>query len=161
MSDGVRRPVTRGYAGALTAAAVIVALSLVVSGWGLLSMALDRDPVTTEGVPRWAAPAIVLVLLAVLAWGLWRQAIVLLRGRRGPAWGIIVSLAVGAYLLWCLLGVLAGLSVDETWVSPFAALLVPIWAVASLLFWAVLMRRVYTDRPPPRWPWERHDEEDL
>ncbi|GAB2549385.1 hypothetical protein [Leucobacter ruminantium] len=159
MSEGVRRSVTRGYAGALTAAAVIVAVALVVAVWGLLSLALGRDPVSSDGVPVWAAPLILAVLLGVLAWGVWRQAIVLLRGRRAPAWGIVVSLAGGAYLLWCLGGVLAGLSVEETWTSPFAAVLAPIWALASLLFWAVLARRVYTDRPPPRWPWER-DEED-
>ncbi|WP_244301297.1 hypothetical protein [Leucobacter insecticola] len=45
--------------------------------------------------------------------------------------------------------------IDETWLSPFAAVLAPIWAVAALLFWAILARRVYTDRPTPKWPWER------
>lgn len=160
MTDGARRPVTRGYAGALTAAAVLVALALVVAAWGLISLALDRDPVSSPGVPMWAAPLILVLLLGVLAWGLWQQAIVLLRGRRSPLWSAIVALAGGAYLLWCLGGVLAGLSVEETWTSPFAAVLAPIWAIASLLFWAVLARRVYTDRPPPRWPWERHGEDE-
>ncbi|WP_245907378.1 hypothetical protein [Leucobacter massiliensis] len=159
MTEGSRRGVTRGYVGGLVAAAVVVAIALVVAAWGLIALALLRDPVTSAGVPLWAAPVILLCILALLAWGLWRQAIVLLRGRRGPAWGIVTALAVGAYLLWCLGGVLARMSIGETWLSPFSAVLIPICALASLVFWAVLARRVYTDRPPPRWPWERDEGE--
>ncbi|MFT4233188.1 MAG: hypothetical protein QM606_10495 [Leucobacter sp.] len=150
---------TRGYVGGLLAAAVIVAAALLIAVWGLLALALQRDPVTSGGVPVWAAPVALAVVLALLGWALWQQALVLLRGRRRPAWSIIVAISFGAYLVWCLIGILAGLSIDETWVSLFAASLVPICAAASLLFWAVLARRLYTDRPVPQWPWERRNEE--
>ncbi|WP_024356765.1 hypothetical protein [Leucobacter chironomi] len=160
MTGGSRRGVTRGYVAGLVLAAVIVAAALLIAGWGLLSLAMQREPVSSDGVPRWAAPLLLVLGLALLAAALWQQALVLLRGRRGPAWGVIVVAAGGVYLLWCLGGVLAGLSVDETWVSPFAAALPLIWAVASLLFWAVLARRVYTGRPAPKWPWERAEEDE-
>ncbi|WP_336991130.1 hypothetical protein [Leucobacter sp. VD1] len=160
MTDGSRRGVTRGYVAGLVLAAAIVAAALLIAAWGLLALMLQRDPVSSDGVPLWAAPLLLMLGLVLLAAALWQQALVLLRGRRGPAWGVIVAAAGGVYLLWCLGGVIAGLSVDETWVSPFAGALPLIWAVASLLFWAVLARRVYTKRPAPRWPWERAGEDE-
>ncbi|UOQ57943.1 hypothetical protein MUN78_03635 [Leucobacter allii] len=159
MTSGPRRGVTRGYVGGLIVAALIVAAALVVAVWGLLALGLAREPVASE-TPIWAAPLILALALGALAWALWRQAIALLRGRRAPAWGLVVAASLGAYAIWSLAGLGAGMRVEETWLSPFAAALVPIWAVAALLFWAVLGRRVYTDRPPPRWPWERDEDGD-
>lgn len=157
MNEGARRGVTRGYVGGLTAATLITALALIVASWGMLSLVSGRAPI--EGVaPRWVAPLILGVNLGVFAWGLWQQALILLKGRKTPTWAITISLAGGAYLIWCLGGVLAGLTVSDTWTSWFAALLAPIWGLCSLLFWVVLARRVYTDRPPPRWPWERKED---
>lgn len=158
MTEGARRGVTRGYVGGLVVACAIVAAALLVAGWGGLGLALDREPVATDGVPRWAAPLILALALAMLAGSLWQQALVLLRGRRAPSWGAIIATAGGAYLMWCLGGILAGMSIEETWLSPFAALLAPIWGIAAVLFWAVLARRVYTNRPAPKWPWERREE---
>ena len=158
MSEGPRRGVTRGYVGGLIFATVIVAVALVVAVWGGLTLVPGLEPVTTDGVPRWAAPVVLVLALVALAVSLWNQALTLLRGRRGPSWGAILATAVGAYLLWALGGILAGMSIGETWLSPFAAALIPIWAASCLLFWAVLARRVYTDRPPPQWPWERRGE---
>lgn len=158
MSSGSRRGVTRGYVGGLLLAAVFVAAALLIGTWGLLTLVLQRNPVTSDGVPMWAAPVIVVTVLALLAWALWQQGLVLLRGRRAPAWGHVIAITGGSYLVWCGLGMLAGLSIDETWVSPFAATLAPICAISSLLFWGVLARRVYTDRPVPKWPWERRGE---
>ena len=156
--SGQRRGVTRGYVGGLIFAATIVAASLVVATWGLISLLSDRAPVSTENVARWVAPVAVFIALGLLAWGLWQQAILLLRGRRAPSWAHLIVLAGAAYLAWCLIGTLGGLSITETWLSPFAVVLAPIWAIASLIFWAVLARRIYTEREVPRWPWEREDE---
>ena len=158
MTSGSRHGVTRGYVGGLMLAAVAVAIALLVAAWGILALVTDREPVATDAVPRWAGPVLIAVIVGMLAASLWQQALILLRGQRAPAWGFVIAGALGAYLIWCLGGVLAGMSIDETWVSPFAALIVPIWAVAALLFWAVLARRVYTDRPTPKWPWERAEE---
>lgn len=157
MTDGPRRGVTRGYVGGLIVAAAIVATALTVASWGTIALASGRDPVSSEVSPA-LAPLLLVAALAMLCIGLWRQALALLRGRRAVSWGAVVSLAGGAYLVWCIGGALGGLSIDETWVSPFAAVLAPIWAASALLFWSVLARRVYTDRPAPRWPWE-HDED--
>ena len=153
-----RRGVPRGYVGALTAAVTIVGLALVVASWGVLSYLIGREPVQTPGVWVAAAEVIVLVALALLAWGLWLQALVLLRGRRTPPWAHTVVLALGGYFVWCLGGILAGLGIDETWLSPFALALALAWGLCSILFWAVLARRVYTNRPTPKWPWERRGE---
>ncbi|WP_336658894.1 hypothetical protein [Leucobacter sp. USHLN153] len=160
MTESPRRGVTRGYVGGLVCAAVIVATALTVAVWGGIALFADRQPVSTESVPVWVAPLLVFIALMALGWGLWITALVLLRGRRSPSWGIIVVLAVGVYLWWNLAGMLGGMSVAETWLSPFAAVLPVIWLIAALLFWAVLARRVYTDRPAPRWPWERHPEDE-
>ena len=153
MSEGARRGVTRGYVGALTAGTVIVAVALIVASWGMISLLTGRAPI--EGVaPRWAAPVVIGVNLGILAWALWQQALMLLKGRKTPPWAVTVSLAGGVYLVWCIVGSVLGFPLHDTWSSPFSLALIPIWALASVLFWAVLARRVYTDRPPPRWPWE-------
>lgn len=145
---------------ALVLACVVLAASLVVAAWGLIALGTGREPIASGGVPRWAAPGVLLVALVALGWGLWSQSLVLLRGRRAPSWTHAIVLAVGAYLLWCLGGIAAGASIDETWVSPFAGALVPIWALASFACWGVLMRRVFTDRDVPKWPWEREGDEE-
>src|SRR5690606_2145339 len=79
-------------------AGVIVAAALLIATWGMLSLAMQRDPISSDGVPRWAAPVPLLLGLALLAAALWQQAIVVLRGRRGPAWGTVIALAGGLYL---------------------------------------------------------------
>lgn len=159
MTPEPRRGVTRGYVAGLIGAAVIVAAALLVAVWGGLALLLDRDPLQS-GVASWIAPLVVFGALALLAAMLWRHAIALLRGRRQPAWSSLIVAAAGVYLWWGVLGMLSGMTVEETWLSPFAATLPVIWTGTALLFWAVLARRVYTDRPAPRWPWERDEEGD-
>lgn len=148
------RGVTRGYVWGLLLATLIIAAALVVVTWGMYSLLSGRPPVETDGVARWVSPVGVVVAIGVLAWGLWQQALVLLRGQRTPSWAYVVVLAGLAYLVWCFIGMLGGLSISETWLSPYALLLAPIWAISSLIFWAVLARRVYTNRSTPKWPWE-------
>lgn len=158
MTEGAKRGVTRGYVLGLLGATLVVTAALVVAAWGLLGMALGREPIETSDVPVWFGVLSIglgLVLLGVL---LWRQALSLLRGNKRPVWGIMLGAAFGIYLLWGLAGVLADLSTEETWFSPFALILMPVWALAVILFWAVLARRIYTDRPTPQWPWERRED---
>lgn len=141
-------------------AAVLVAVALIVATWGLLSLGLDRDPVSNTEVASWGAPLVLCFALAALAVALWQQALAMLRGQKAPAWRYIISVSVGAYLLWSLGGVIAGMSIDDTWVSPFAAVLVPIWGITCLLYWGVLAHRLFTDRPAPKWPWERAEDDE-
>lgn len=158
MNDGVRRGVTRGYVGGLLAATLITAVALLVAAWGGLALALDREPVSGSGVPMPSAPLLVLLALALLGWLLWRAAIVLLRGRKTPSWDLILTAGGLSYLTWSLVGLIVGMPLADTFASPFAGVLAVIWVLVSLLFWAVLARRVYTDRAAPKWPWERHDD---
>lgn len=158
MTETPRRGVTRGYVGGLIFAVGVLALAVLIAAWAYLSWMLGGGPVVTPDVSVVATPLIVLVLLAMLGWILWGQSIQLLRGRKTPSWPHIALAAVGGYLLWCLGGLLVGMSVEETWLSPFALTLGIVWGLAALVCWSVLMRRVYTDRPTPQWPWEKRDE---
>lgn len=160
MHDSGRRGVTRAYVLGLLAATLMIAAALVSASWGLLTLAIGIEPIETEGVPLWFGIIAILACLGMLSILLWRHAILLLQGRKSPVWGIVIGAGIGAFFLWCLCGILGGLSVAETWLSPFAALLVPIWVIAVLIFWLVLARRVYTDRPTPKWPWERREEQE-
>lgn len=153
-----KRRVTKGYVVALIGASVFVAVSTLVAAWGMITLIGEGEPVTTRAVPISAAPLIVFVALGVLAWGFWQLAIALLRGRRTPAWSVVIAHSLAGYLIWCLGGTLAGMSIAETWLSPYAWVILPIWTITLLLFWAVLARRVYTDRPVPKWPWEKRGE---
>ncbi|MGO1538382.1 MAG: hypothetical protein ACTHZ9_10080 [Leucobacter sp.] len=158
MSEGFRRGVTRGYVGGLVAATVIATVAATVAVWGLLALWMGRDPISEQDFPRWLGPASIVFALGLLSFILWRQALTLLYGRRQPHWGWVSFAAIQGYLVWSLLGMLAGLPDSDTWVSPFAWALVPVWGVAALLFWAVLARRVYTRRGTPQWPWEKDDD---
>lgn len=159
---GVRavRGVTRGYVLALIVACVTFAMALIVALWGILSVLLERFPVSGVAVAMWVAPVVVIILLGVLAIFCWRAALILLRGRVLPAWGEIFSCASSVYLLWCLLGMLGGMPLEDTWLSPFAAALALVMVVAQLCFWLVLARRRYTLRETPRWPWERAEDDE-
>lgn len=159
MNEGVRRGVTRGYVFGLIAATLIFTAALVVMSWGMLGLLFGHGPIVTDGVPLWFGVFTVAVGLVMLGVLLWRQALSLLRGSRAPVWSIVIGAAFGIYLLWCLFGIVGGLQLDETWASLFAIVLAPIWAIGVLVFWLVLARRIYTDRPAPRWPWERHEGE--
>lgn len=140
-------------------AALVVTAALVVASWGLIGMALGREPVESDGVPLWFGVLSIGLGLALLGVLLWQQALSLLRGRKSPVAGIMVVAGFGAYLLWGLCGIAVGLGTEETWFSPFALVLIPIWIIAVALFWLVLARRIYTDRPTPKWPWERREEQ--
>ncbi len=158
MTETPRRRPTRGYVWGVIAAVVILATALITASWGILSVMIGRTPVTTRGIGLYAAELIVGLLLLSLAWGLWNQALAYLRGRRALSWSAVVVLAGGAYLAWSLLGMAVGMQMQDTWLSPFALALAIIWAVCSIVFWVVLVRRIYTDRPVPQWPWERRGE---
>jgi hypothetical protein len=158
VTEPSRRGVTRAYVGGLIAAVSVLAVALVIASWGGIGYFTGLEPVMTPGVWVLAAGGLIVLALALLVWGLWSQALALLRGRRTPPLAHTLVLGAGAYLLWCLGGMLAGLGIEETWLSPFALALALVWALCSLVFWAVLVRRVYTDRPVPRWPWEGRDE---
>ncbi|NLB48062.1 MAG: hypothetical protein GX814_10090 [Microbacteriaceae bacterium] len=158
MNESRRRGVTRAYVGGLIFAVVILALAVLIAAWAYLSWMLGGGPVVTPGVNFAASPLIVLVLLGMLSLILWMQSVVLLGGRKTPSWPHVLLAAVGGYLVWCLGGLLVGMSVEETWLSPFAASLGVIWGLSTLLCWSILARRVYTDRPTPQWPWEKRGE---
>lgn len=159
MSEPVaRRGVTRGYVIGLALMAAVLAVAVLVAAWGFLSLLLERRPITLESAPVVLAPLLVIVAAGGLVWVMWRTAVALLRGRRTPPWGPAALLALGVYVVWAGVGSIFGLPAGDTWASPFPLALVVIWPLTLTLFWVVLLRRVYTDRPPPQWPWEKREE---
>lgn len=154
MKSGRRRSVTRGYVWGLIFAVAIAAFALMLLIWAGISLATGRAPVETPGISFGVAPLAILLCLGLLVWALWAQSLFLLRCDSSLPWTQLLLAAIGSYLVWCVTGTLAGLSVAETWLSPYALVIALSWAVASILCWAVLVRRVYTDREAPRWPWE-------
>lgn len=150
------RKVTRGYLRGLVGAIVIFVMALVVMGWGLLGLFLESEPVSSD-IPMYAAPITVAVALGVLAWILKSQAISILKGNR-PSYIWVILIAALAYLIWNVLGMAFGMTVAETWFSPFALLMAIFWPIGLLIFWAIFMRRVMTERATPKWPWEDREE---
>lgn len=155
MSHPQPQRITRAYARGLVAAVAIFAVALLVFTWGLTALALQRDPVVTE-VPKFTAPAAVGVGLVILVWFLWRELISMIQGGR-PHWVLLIVVPGLTYILWSLVGTLAGLGLDETWVSPFSALLAVSWLISILIFWWILIRKLYSSKGRPQWPWEKKD----
>lgn len=158
MADGQLRRVTRAYVWGLIIATAVLAIALLVASWGIIALASDTLPITTENMAIGVAILIVFLALAALIWGLWRQALELLRGKKSPSWSHIVVIGVAGYAIWSVVGVIVGLSLQETFLSWYAISLGIIWGLCSVMFWALLARRVYTDRRVPQWPWERRGE---
>jgi len=150
-----RRGVTRGYVWGLIFAVVVVAFALMLMAWAGIALATGGGPVATPGVGYGVSAFIVVLCLGLLVLSLWKHALLLLRGRKTLSLGNMLIVSFGAYLLWGIVGSILGLSVGDAWLSLYALALALAWACAMVLFWALLLRRVYTDRPAPRWPWER------
>lgn len=151
-----RRKVTRGFVLGLVAMVTLFGLALVVASWGLLSLWLQVLPVESD-VPFIVAPLIVVVAVAQLFWMLWRVALTLLRGRSAPPWAQSFLVALIGYVIWGVLGLIAGLTAQEAWFSVFPLALAISWFISVHIFWLLLARQVYTERPTPLWPWERRE----
>lgn len=138
-------------------ASALLTVSLIVAFWGLTSLITLKFPVETQ-VPRTTAPGIIMVTIGVLAWSMWQQSLNVLRGHVAVPIGRAIGVAVVVYVIWSVLGMLAGMPAAETWLSPFAIELIPIFVLGALCGWWVLLRRVYTNKPTPQWPWEKKDQ---
>ena len=115
----------------------------MLTAWSLISLASGGGPVSTPGIGFSSAAMPVLLCLGLLAWLLWSQSLLLLRGRRQLSWRHLLVASFGGYLLWGLVGTLLGLSLADTWLSPYVLALAVSWALATVLCWACLL---YTSR---------------
>lgn len=150
------RKVTRSFVLGLAAFVAFLGLALLVAAWGLLALATHQKPVRTN-LPFEVAPIIVAGAVLVLYWMLWLEALRILRGRASAAWKYSFLAALAGYLIWAIFGAIAGMTVQETWRSPFALLLAAAWFVSVHVFWLILVRQVYTTRTRPLWPWEKRE----
>jgi len=151
-----RRKVTRAFVLALAAMVSIFGLALLVASWGLSALLFGSKPVAGD-VAFFVAPTIILLALATLFWVLWRVALAVLRGRTALPWGAALIAAVSAYFLWGIIGTLAGFTLSEAWFSIYVLELEVVWLLTVFIFWAVLSRQVFTERPTPKWPWEERE----
>lgn len=154
-----RRRVTRTFVLTLAAFVTIFALALLVGSWGLLSLALDSKPIESD-IPFQATPLVIAVAVFELFWLLWRFALSILRGSvRGP-WLFAVLAGALAYLTFGLLELIVGLNPREAFFTVYPLTLALSWFVAVPVFYALLSRQVFTDRPAPAWPWERRERQE-
>ncbi len=158
MTESRRRGVTRGYVWGLIFAVAIVGFAVMLAAWSAISLVTDSGPVSTPGIGYSVTAVTVMACLGLLVWQLWSQSVLLLRGRRELSWRHLLVVSFGGYLVWGIVGNLSGLSTTDSWLSLYALSLAASWAFALVLCWALLLRRVYTDRPAPRWPWEKRGE---
>lgn len=151
-----RRKVTKAFVLGLAAMTSLLGLALLVAAWGLLALALNSKPVDSQ-VPFFVAPLIVVVAIAELYWMLWRIALRTLRGQSAPPWGRALLTAALGVAIWATLGFLAGLTAAEALFSVYVLALALSWFVSAIVFWLLLARQVFTDKPTPLWPWERKE----
>lgn len=151
-----RRKVTKAFVLGLAAMTSLFGLAVLVAAWGLLALATDTKPVESQ-VPFFVAPLIVFGALGELCWMLWLVALRTLRGNAAPPWGLAFLTSAGAVVVWAVIGFLAGFSVSEALLGFYVLILAASWFLAAMLFWLLLARQVFTDRPTPMWPWERKE----
>jgi hypothetical protein len=148
--------VTKAFVLGLAAMATLFGLAVLVAAWGLLALATDTKPVESQ-VPFFVAPLILVIALAELYGMLWLIALRALRGNSAPPWGLAFLASAGAVVVWAVIGFLAGFSVAEAFLGFYVLALAASWFLAAMLFWLLLARQVFTDRPTPLWPWERNE----
>lgn len=152
-----RRKVTRSFVLSLASLTTFFALAVLMATWGLVAFGLGVMPVTSE-IPNFVTPIIIVLALAELFWMLWIIALALLRGRAEPPWLLALATGLLAYITWGGIGLIAGFTVSEAWLSVDAITLPVIWIISALLFWLLLARQVFTTRPRPLWPWEKREQ---
>lgn len=151
-----RRKVTKAFVLGLAAMASLFGLAVMVAAWGLIALATNTKPVESQ-VPFFVAPLIVIVAVGELYWMLWMIALRTLRGNCAPPWALAALGSAGSVLIWAIGGSLAGFTLSEALLSLFVLVLALAWFVAAMLFWLLLARQVFTERPTPLWPWERKE----
>ena len=152
-----RRKVTRAFVLTLAAFTTVLGISMVIAAWGLEALLTNSKPVEAD-LPFFVAPVIFLPEIALLFFLLWRAALATLRGHSGPPWTQMLLVGLGAYLIWAVLGSLSGFSLRDAWMSVYVLSLVIIWMLSVFIFWILLARQVYTERPTPSWPWEQREQ---
>ena len=108
-----KRGVTRGYVWMLIFASTCLSVALIVAAWGVTSLIFLRYPIETS-VPNITGPGIVILGLILSGWSMWQQSLHLLRGNKAVPFGRAFVVAIAVYLLWSVIGMLAGLRVTET-----------------------------------------------
>jgi len=158
----------RQYASVVAAFATVFYLALLVAGFGMLSLLLNRDVISDPHAGPVAGPvmtgvsvAIVLACLLSIALRVPKE-----KQRVSPQTALLVGF--GAYFFFAVAGgVLLGagrgdpfgfvVALGTQLLSPFA-LAAGVLAFAVVLIYMIVIASHVGDRGRPRWPWEKHDQ---
>ena len=155
------------YAVQIAVFATVLYAALVIAGFGLISLVLERDVVARGGLgpligPAMTATSVLLVLIALVA-----VAMRVPQERTRVSLPVALVIGFGAYLFFGVAyGVLAGarsgsalgivVALGAQIVSPFAVVAGALAVLVSLLFLIVVS--AHREGGRPRWPWESRDE---
>lgn len=158
----------RRYAAVVAAFAGALYLALLVAGFGMLSLLLNRDVIDDPDAGPIAGPVMAGVSVAIVFGCMLVIALRVPKDKQrvAPVTAFLVGLA--AYFFFAVAGgVLLGagrgdplgfvLSLGTQLLSPFAFAAGALAFVVLLLYMIVIASQV-GDRGRPRWPWEKHDD---
>lgn len=140
--------------------AVILCGALIIFGFGMTALALDRDPISVTGLGP--LPGVTGVLAVLVTVGIITAAAT---ARPHPSYLVALPTlpaALVAYVAGFWIGVLvaganvarAGAGLGQVVTSWFVVVLV---LAAAISVWSAVAL-VRTQMSPPRWPWEEEDE---
>lgn len=153
-APGVRPPVA-------TAFATIAFATLVIFGFGMLSLALSQDVISVPGLGQ--LPGIVSLLVTTVSFG---GALLLVLRRPGASYGTVPAIAAATLLVYVATLWIAAVASGADLAAATAAVggLVTSWfgvvvaAAAAVSAWGgIALVRTRADRP--RWPWEDEDDQ--
>lgn len=160
----------RRYAAFMAVFAGVLYAALVVAVFGLLSVLLDRDVISDPNAGPIAGPVMAAVSVLIVFFALLSIALRVPREKQRVSVAAAVLVGFGAYFFFAVAGgVLLGagrgdpfgfvIALGAQLFSPFALAAGVIGFVVVLLDMIVLATHV-GDRGRPRWPWEKHDDEE-
>jgi hypothetical protein len=163
-------PDFRRYAAIMAVFATVLYVALIVAGFGILSLWLDRDVISDPNAGPIAGPVMIGVSVLIVFFSLLSIALRVPEEKQRVSPQAALLIAVGAYFFFAVAGgVILGAGRGDPFgfvvafggqlLSPFAAICGALAFIVVLLDMIVLASRI-GDRGRPRWPWEKRDDED-
>jgi len=159
----------RRYAAVVAGFATVFYLALLVAGFGVLSLLLNRDVISDPNAGPIAGPVMTGVSVAIVLACLLAIALRIPKEKQRVSLQGAFLVGFGAYFFFAVAGgILLGagrgdafgfvISLGTQLLSPFAITAGVLAFVVVLLFMIVIASQV-GDRGRPRWPWEKRDDE--
>ncbi|WGD36763.1 hypothetical protein [Lysinibacter sp. HNR] len=136
----------------------VLAGALTIATWGFIALFTASDPIETADISLVVGPLSIVLALVVMFLSMFRIGKSLQHGHSRLPWSLILLAGIGAYLVAAIVFFAVGLPPHESFYSAFLLALLPIGWLCALCYWAMVARRIYTDRGRPRWPWENPED---